>query len=216
MRIQFKHEDGRLNGVAIRGAVHPSKGVLLLHPHPLYGGDMNSHVVRFLEEALSSIGLTTLRFDFRGTGSSVGQYSGLNGSIIDALSAITFMKEELDVEQLGVIGYSFGGSVTLGLITRMKPDFIVTMSASLNLLSESGVDPDNLNRFNNPALLIHGDNDKVVPFSDMDIISSKLEDAVESFIVESEGHYYTTSMSSVILRVVAFMHRVWGTNLLND
>ncbi len=177
---------------------------------------MNSHVVRFLEEALSSIGLTTLRFDFRGTGSSVGQYSGLNGSIIDALSAITFMKEELDVEQLGVIGYSFGGSVTLGLITRMKPDFIVTMSASLNLLSESGVDPDNLNRFNNPALLIHGDNDKVVPFSDMDIISSKLEDAVESFIVESEGHYYTTSMSSVILRVVAFMHRVWGTNLLND
>ncbi len=212
MRVQFEHEEGKLKGVAIRGTVHPSKGVLLLHPHPLYGGNMTSHVVRSLEEAYSGIGVTTLRFDFRGGGSSGGHYSGLNGAILDALSAITFMKEELDVKQLGVIGYSFGGSVTLGLVTRMNFDFITTISASMSLLAESGVNPVDLDRFNNPALLIHGNDDRVVPFSDMETISSKLGGAVESFIVESEGHYYSTSMSSVIMKVMAFMHLIWGTD----
>ncbi|MHA1907913.1 MAG: alpha/beta hydrolase, partial [Candidatus Thorarchaeota archaeon] len=140
MNIQFGHPDGKLTGVALRGSNYPRKGVLLLHPHPLYGGDMNSHVIRALEDALSHGGFTTLRFDFRGVHPSDGAYTGLAGAIIDATSALAFLREELSIDQLGLIGYSFGGSTALGLAQNTELDFLVTISASLAILKESELD----------------------------------------------------------------------------
>jgi hypothetical protein len=50
------------------------KAVIVTHPHPLYGGDMNNSVVAAVVEAYSSKGYTTLRFNFRGVGQSEGKY----------------------------------------------------------------------------------------------------------------------------------------------
>ena len=50
----------------------PAVGVVLCHPHPLYGGDMYNNVVTALAEAFQQDGMMTLRFNFRGVGHSDG------------------------------------------------------------------------------------------------------------------------------------------------
>ena len=48
------------------------KGVVVTHPHPLYGGEMHNNVVEAVVNAYHTKGYTTLRFNFRGAGASQG------------------------------------------------------------------------------------------------------------------------------------------------
>ena len=58
----------------------PTRGVVITHPHPLYGGDMDNPVVSVIEGAFREKGFTTLRFNFRGVGTSTGRFD--NGRVI--------------------------------------------------------------------------------------------------------------------------------------
>ncbi|MHA2424318.1 MAG: alpha/beta hydrolase [Candidatus Thorarchaeota archaeon] len=209
MEVHIEYTEGILSGEVRRGTKHTKNGVLLLHPHPRYGGDMDNHIVVTLEDILSRFGLTTMRFNFRGTSSSSGQYSGPRGALLDAQEASEFMRLELEVEKIGVIGYSFGGSIALGLATLIDAEFLVTFSASLSLLLETGVAIEELKRIVCPVLLLHGTSDRVVPFSDMHNISQKIGGLVERVTSESEGHFYTRTLPELSKEVVKFVSKVW-------
>ena len=49
-----------------------NKGVVVTHPHPLYGGDMNNLVVETILHVYHQKGYSTLKFNFRGVGKSQG------------------------------------------------------------------------------------------------------------------------------------------------
>ncbi len=51
-------------------------GVVVAHPHPLYGGTMAQPVVYRVAQACRERGFASLRFNFRGVGQSEGRYSG--------------------------------------------------------------------------------------------------------------------------------------------
>src|SRR5437763_17218360 len=51
-------------------------GVVVSHPHPLYGGDMDNPVVARIVEGCAARGLATLRFNFRGGGAATGRHAG--------------------------------------------------------------------------------------------------------------------------------------------
>ena len=67
---------GAPGGPTLDGALaHPpgaTGGVVVCHPHPLYGGDMDNPVVLALRLACRDAGLAVLRFDFRGVRRSAG------------------------------------------------------------------------------------------------------------------------------------------------
>ena len=46
---------------------------LVAPPHPVYGGSIGNPVVRAIERAFHAVGVSTLAFNFRGTGESTGE-----------------------------------------------------------------------------------------------------------------------------------------------
>ena len=90
-------------------------GVVLCHPHPLYGGDMNNNVITAVSRSLSEQGSASLRFHFRGAGNSEGYFADGIGEQEDAKAALYYLsnREEINQDALGLLGYSFGGMVAL-------------------------------------------------------------------------------------------------------
>ena len=100
----------RLEGRIWPGDGKSRRGVVVAHPHPLYGGDMNNPVVTTVGESFAAAGWTGLAFNFRGVGRSAGEYGGGRGEIDDLLAARDFLVE-LGVEEIVLAGYSFGAWV---------------------------------------------------------------------------------------------------------
>jgi alpha/beta superfamily hydrolase len=96
--------------------VAPRFACVLCHPHPLHGGSMQSIVISSLFHALPKLGVTTMRFNYRGVGGSEGTYGDGIGEQLDARAAIdTLLAATNNTLPLIVIGWSFGGDVTLAL-----------------------------------------------------------------------------------------------------
>src|SRR5438445_2602075 len=89
--VQFQSDGLRLEG-ALRVVPDARLCAVVLHPHPLYGGDMDNHVVTALCAALNALGATTLRFNFRGAGASEGRHDNGRGEVEDAVEAVRFVR----------------------------------------------------------------------------------------------------------------------------
>jgi alpha/beta superfamily hydrolase len=100
------------DGIEIEGLLEwiSEKGVIVTHPHPLYGGDMHNPVVETTVEAFINHGFTTLRFNFRGVGGSQGSYDDGIGELRDLCNAFTFLAES-GIHKIFLAGYSFGAWV---------------------------------------------------------------------------------------------------------
>ena len=66
-----------------------TNGVVITHPHPLYGGNMHNDVVISITKTYQNMGYTTLRFNFRGVGNSQGSYGNGVGEQEDVRAAIS-------------------------------------------------------------------------------------------------------------------------------
>jgi alpha/beta superfamily hydrolase len=83
--------------------------VVVCHPHPEYGGDMDSPVVLAAVRGCLDAGWAALRFNFAGVGGSSGRYSGGPEEVGDVLRAVEVVRQALPSgTPLGVVGYSFG------------------------------------------------------------------------------------------------------------
>lgn len=101
------------DGLELEGLLDNSSGqsgVVIVHPHPLYGGDMVNPVVESLSIVYKRKGYTTLRFNFRGVGNSQGVYDDGIGEQQDILAAIRVLQEQ-GVTTIHLAAYSFGSWV---------------------------------------------------------------------------------------------------------
>ena len=89
----------------------PSGGVVICHPHPLYGGDMENPVVVRVQEVCDALGLATLRFNFRGVGASGGVHAGGVGEQEDAAAALDVLAKAIGGGALAIAGFSFGSRI---------------------------------------------------------------------------------------------------------
>jgi uncharacterized protein len=81
-----------------------SVGVVLCHPHPLYGGDMDNPVVVRAQEVCAALGLATLRFNFRGVGGSSGEHGAGVDEQADAGAALDALAREAGARTLALAG----------------------------------------------------------------------------------------------------------------
>jgi len=107
-KIRFHSE-----GLSIEGLLcmqGEERGVVITHPHPLYGGTMHNQVVETLVMIYQDKGFSTLRFNFRGAGDSEGSYDHGKGEKEDVRSALRYLYDN-GKKQLDLAGYSFGAWV---------------------------------------------------------------------------------------------------------
>jgi alpha/beta superfamily hydrolase len=114
-RISFLSEDYEIEGLLNQR--DEKKGVVVTHPHPLYGGDMYNLVVESIVHVYHMKGYSTLKFNFRGVGRSQGAYDNGIGEQKDVLSALSFLAN-MGMERIDLAGYSFGAWVNAHAIQK--------------------------------------------------------------------------------------------------
>ena len=110
------------DGYEIEGRLEKSslkRGVVITHPHPLYGGDMLNKVVAAIARVYRQKGYTALRFNFRGVGNSQGGHANGIGEQEDVRAAVSYLAD-LGIGQIDLAGYSFGAWVN-ALAVRDEP-----------------------------------------------------------------------------------------------
>ena len=111
--IMIEHHGIRLE--AVLSDASSDRAAVITHPHPLYGGDMHNPVVTAIADAFTARGFTTLRFNFRGTGRSSGQFDDGAGEQDDVRAAIDFLVQK-GISGVWLAGYSFGSRVNASVI----------------------------------------------------------------------------------------------------
>jgi len=104
------------DGAILEGRLYQAsleRAVIITHPHPLYGGDMDNNVVVVIAEAFAQQEWSTLRFNFRGVGKSTGQYADGIGEQNDIQAAIDYLILK-GFQTIDLAGYSFGAWVLTG------------------------------------------------------------------------------------------------------
>lgn len=187
-RVKFPCGDIQLEGILhVPQGEGPFPGVVVCHPHPLYGGDMDNNVVWVVSEALARASVIALRFNFRGVGDSQGHFDqgiGEQGDIKAAISLLSFL-EMVDRNRIGLCGYSFGA----GLAFSVAPaDERVQAVAAISLpVSNSGAQIRNYAR---PKFIICGSRDMLTPSVDAERLAAELAEPKKIETISGADHFW--------------------------
>ena len=206
--IRLSVDGFTLAGVLTRPTSKSDNAAILLHPHPLYGGDKDNHVVKELEQLFLEMGFITLRFDFRGVSNTYKGYAGLLGADEDTFRAMEFM-EKYELKALGLVGYSFGGSTALRVASSRPVSFLVTLSASYQLFLEGNYQESDLTRIQCPVLMFHGKSDSMIPHTDLKAFSTLISD-MKMVSLEDENHFYQHALPEVMNEIRSFISNISG------
>jgi alpha/beta superfamily hydrolase len=111
---------------------------VVCHPHPLHGGTMQNKVAHTLARTLCSLGLTALRFNFRGVGASAGSYDGGRGEVEDALAVLDRAAELRPQSTQWIAGFSFGGCVAMRASVERDVQQVVAVAPAIERCPVSG------------------------------------------------------------------------------
>ncbi|MEW6079537.1 MAG: alpha/beta fold hydrolase [Thermodesulfobacteriota bacterium] len=181
--VFFKCGDIRLSGLMHRG--NRDRAAVITHPHPLYGGDMHNFVVETVSRACWSAGYSTLRFNFRGTGQSQGEYSGGVEEQDDVAAAVSYLTET-GCSQIDLAGYSFGAWVcALGAHKYGKINRMVLVSPPVAFVDFKGIAS-----LPSLAAVVTGSDDEFAP---PDIIRAMIpawNPGARFHVIDGADHFY--------------------------
>jgi alpha/beta superfamily hydrolase len=130
---------------------------LICHPHPLHGGTMQNKVVTTAERALRELGLATVRFNFRGVGSSEGTYDEGHGETDDAIALAQWIAKVRPNDVLWLCGFSFGSFVALNAAQKLPVAQLISIAPPVERYDFTHLPPPAC-----PWLVVMGDADDVV------------------------------------------------------
>jgi alpha/beta superfamily hydrolase len=186
----------------------PFPGVVVCHPHPVLGGDMESPVVTAICHALVSSDIASLRFDFRGVGESEGEFANGAKEGDDLRAAIGMLGSlpGVDKRRIAVVGYSFGAGVVLGAFGRMRSvRSMVAIAPPLSTVRKSPIARDK-----RPKLFVVGRLDKVAPSVELQAELDAMKPPVEFAEFSEADHTLSGHEIQVAERVVEFLAGTLG------
>lgn len=193
-RVFFSSEANRLEGLLYD--VPGNRGVVITHPHSLYGGDMLNNVVEMLAQVYQQEEYTTLRFNFRGVGGSAGKYGHGLGEQEDLRAAVRYLLKK-GKTIIDLTGYSFGAWInalaeleerTVQRMIMVSPPVVFLDFRSISSLPSLG-------------LVITGDHDTFAPPDAIEPLLPQWNPKARMEIIKDADHFYngcTIRLASVL------------------
>ena len=160
--IAFRSKRLSLEGVLAlpEGLSQPYPALVMCHPHPMLGGNMDNPVVTSVCRAATEAGFASFRFNFRGVEGSEGEFTNGDAEHNDIKSALNIMRRwpGVDGKRIALCGYSFGaGAILRGLRYFKAARSLALIAPPLSSIEESRIIKDK-----RPKLFVVGQNDRLV------------------------------------------------------
>ncbi|MEH0019294.1 MAG: alpha/beta fold hydrolase [Desulfobacter sp.] len=198
-RIVIPCRDVRLEGVFHTGD-DPRNAVVITHPHPLYGGNMENPVVRTIADAYAGAGYTTLRFNFRGTDGSSGRFDNGTGEQDDVRASVAWLKSR-GVHAVHLAGYSFGAWVNARVVsTGVDIEDHVMVSPPAGFISFDAVET-----LSDTGFIITGSSDDIAPVRDIRALIDRWQIRPQFDVLDGCDHFYTSFLPILKKRLSAYL-----------
>ncbi len=190
--VGFTTTDGVASHGDLAVPTEPRAVAIVCHPHPLHGGDRFHPVVTALHEVLPTIGVASLRFDFR------ADFDGGAGERLNARAALDEVTRRVGRMATFALGYSFGAMVVLGL-DHHDLEGIVLVAPPLGRAELPDSSPAGTG-----ALVVVAEHDRFAPPDVVAPITSTWPDTTVE-VVESADHFLTGRGAEVASRTAEWV-----------
>ncbi len=182
-KVRFSSENYEIEGLLNKK--DDKKGVVVTHPHPLYGGDMYNLVVETIVHVYNIQGYSTLKFNFRGVGKSQGKYDNGDGEQKDVVAALSFLGD-MGMEQIDLAGYSFGAWVNAHAVQEdVLVKNMVMVSPPARFMDFSTIGPMDCLKF-----IVTGSRDDIAPADVVEQMCSVWNPNARFEVIEGADHFY--------------------------
>jgi len=193
--VTFEGESGAIDCAMDWPDQTPAGWALVLHPNPAQGGTRDNKVVTTIARACVQHGLVAVRPNFRGIGQSAGAFDEGRGETEDMVRLVEQFETQYPALAAGAWvlgGFSFGTCVGAQLYARLQareqtqkqslPQMVIWAGSAVLRFQHGDVaaPPD--------ALVIHGENDDVVPLEEVMRWARPIDMPV--VVVPNTGHFF--------------------------
>lgn len=162
---------------------------------------MHNKVAHTLARAFVRSEFVTLRFNFRGTEGSEGQFDDGTGELDDALTALHWMRNRHPDVPLWLSGFSFGAAIAVRAAVATEVDGLISIAPAIyrfagNLDGQPAC----------PWLIIQGDEDELVAADDTIAWVNSLEPGPELIVMPGAEHFFHGRLSDLRTAIMGFIN----------
>jgi alpha/beta superfamily hydrolase len=183
---------------ALRTADSPRAAVVLAHPHPLYGGTLHNPVIFHADRELNRVGLTTLRFNFRGVGESEGEHDDARGEVDDVGAAVAWLRASVPGKPLLLVGYSFGSRCVVSYADK-DPTIAGVVAIGFPIRIWAFHDIETLGR---PFAAVQGTRDEFGPIHEVEAVLARMSPPGVLYKIEGAPHLFPGRAPEAAAQVV--------------
>jgi alpha/beta superfamily hydrolase len=202
--VTFAGPSGRLEGLWKEAQPPRRGGAVFAHPHPLHGGTLHNKVVYRVTKTLAEAGWETLRFNFRGVGTSQGRHDAGRGETDDFRAALDEVEKRAGLPILAG-GFSFGAAVALRAIAGDSRVYAY-LGMGLPVATESAASTQ---RPDVPALFVVGERDT---FGPPELLRDFVGNSGEIVVIPGADHFFAGQLDRVSEAIRHFLDRLAGAS----
>jgi len=174
-------------------AGEPRAVAVIAHPHPQYGGTLQTKAVYETARALVRIGVAALRFNFRGTGGSEGTFDEGQGERDDYRAALDYAATRFPGLPIWAVGMSFGAWVASDVAAAdPRVALIVAIAPAVEHYDYSA-----LASAGKPVFVVHGEEDTIAPVRQVRRLYAAMPEPKELVVIEGADHVFDGRTSIV-------------------